>query len=225
MHRMHRKAPWRSEREGAPHCSKWCSLPMGLFGGFHLGWEMCTHTWEDPEIHQIWTLNLANQNDSTCVYPHLLVLFPPNKHFTCFTTLHLHGNSFLQSQGAMALSLTPGLVARTRCSHHLDWPQSLAGNWNPTPSLCRLRPPYQTYHVPVMISERDPTRCWASSVIAGSQWLMSKIHNQRTSVQAFLCVCFKRNKWVKWGSFGGVRMGWERNARNFFFLLNPPVLF
>ena len=25
--------------------------------------------------------------------------------------------------------------------------------------------------------------------------------------------------------FGGVRLGWERNARNFFFLLNPPVLF
>ena len=199
---------------------------------------MYTHTWEDPEIHQIRTLNLANQNDlpketqekgpikvtetkkkkkkvtettskalrlplSSLVSIHTyLYSFPPNKHFTCFTTLRLHGNSFLQSQGARALSLTPGLVARTRCSHHLDWLQSLARNWNPAPSRCRLRPPYQTYHVPVMISERDPTRCWASSVIAGSQWLMSKIHNQRTSVQAFLCMCIKRNKWVKWGFLG-----------------------
>lgn len=126
-----------------------------------------------------------------------LYSFPPNKHFTCFTTVLLHGNSFLQSQGARALSLTPGLVARTRCSHRLDWPQSLAGNWNPAPSRFRLRPPDQIFNVPVMINGKDPIRCWSSSVIAGSQWLISKIHNQRTSVQAFLCVCIKRNKWVK----------------------------
>ena len=46
-----------------------------------------------------------------CVYPH--VLFPPNKHFTCFIVFCLYGNSFLQSQRARALSLATGLVART----------------------------------------------------------------------------------------------------------------
>ena len=25
--------------------------------------KRCLHTWEDPEIYQIWTLNQANQND------------------------------------------------------------------------------------------------------------------------------------------------------------------
>ena len=70
-----------------------------------------------------------------------LYSFPPSKHFTCFSTLCLHGNSFLQSHRARVLSLTPGLVVRTRCHHRLDWPQSLAGNWNPAPSHCRLRPP------------------------------------------------------------------------------------
>ena len=159
---MHRKAPWRSEREGPPPHSKWCSLPIGLFSGFHLGWETCTHMWEDPEIHQIWTLHRANQNDSPketqekgpipngtqtpslspLVSIHTyLYSFPPSKHFTCFSTLCLHGNSFLQSHRARVLSLTPGLVVRTRCHHRLDWPQSLAGNWNPAPSHCRLRPP------------------------------------------------------------------------------------
>ena len=39
-----------------------------------------------------------------------------NKHFTCFTILHHHGNS-LQSQRARALSLTTGLVVRIWCSH------------------------------------------------------------------------------------------------------------
>ena len=157
---VHRKAPWRSEREGPPPHSKWCSLPIGLFGGFHLGWETCTHMWEDPEIHQIWTLHRANQNDSPketqekgpipngtqtpslspLVSIHTyLYSFPPSKHFTCFSTLCLHGNSFLQSHRARVLSLTPGLVVRTRCSHRLDWPQSLARNWNPAPSHCHLR--------------------------------------------------------------------------------------
>ena len=38
------------------------------------------------------------------VYPHLLYLFfPLNKHVTSFTTFHLWGNSFLQSQRASAL--------------------------------------------------------------------------------------------------------------------------
>ena len=38
-------------------------LPTGLCGRIHLGQEMHAHTWEDPEIYQIWTVNQANQND------------------------------------------------------------------------------------------------------------------------------------------------------------------
>ena len=93
-------------------------------------------------MSQIWTQNQAKQDDwpeenpeemshisdsnyhegrtlplsppvclSTCT------LFPPNKHFTCFTTCRLCGNSFLQSRRARALSLVTGLVARIQCSH------------------------------------------------------------------------------------------------------------
>ena len=47
-------------------------------------------------------------------------LFPPSKHFACFTTFHLCGNSFLQSWRARALSLTTGPVAKIQCSHHHD---------------------------------------------------------------------------------------------------------
>ena len=52
---------------------------------------------------------------SLWVYPCLStcpVLFSPNKHFNCFSTFCIYGNSFLQSQGARALSLTTGLVIR-----------------------------------------------------------------------------------------------------------------
>ena len=74
-------------------------------------------------------------------------LFPPNKHFTCFTTFRLCENSLLHSWWARALSLVPGpwsllvwwlgfstLAAAART-------QSQAGNRNPASSHCRLRPP------------------------------------------------------------------------------------
>ena len=38
-------------------------LPIGLCGRIHLGQEMHMHTWEVPEVHQIWTVNQASQND------------------------------------------------------------------------------------------------------------------------------------------------------------------
>ena len=56
--------------------------------------------------------------ESARVY--LFLFFPPNKYFTCFTTFICLGILFLQSQRARVLSLTSGLVARTRCSHHCD---------------------------------------------------------------------------------------------------------
>ena len=87
---------------------------------------MRTHTWETPEVHQIWTVNQASQNDwpkETQRKYHIKItqtvtrarlrdspsvhmyctLFPPRKHFTCFTTFCLCGNSFLQTRRARAL--------------------------------------------------------------------------------------------------------------------------
>ena len=84
------------------------------------------HTWETPEVHQIWTVNQASQNDwpkETQRKYHIKItqtvtraqlrdspsvhmyctLFPPKKYFTCFTTFCLCGNSFLQTQRARAL--------------------------------------------------------------------------------------------------------------------------
>ena len=46
---MHRKAPWRSKREGGSPHSKWYQVPISLFTRIHLGWEMSTDTWGDPE--------------------------------------------------------------------------------------------------------------------------------------------------------------------------------
>ena len=56
---MHRKPPcrpkrWVTSRDALPRC---------LLSKLHLDWEMCVHTWEDPEVYQIWTLNQGNQND------------------------------------------------------------------------------------------------------------------------------------------------------------------
>ena len=105
---------------------------------------MCTQ--EDPEIYQIWTrtrqvkmITKENQgemshitdvnyhegaalSESTPVSFHTYFTpFPPtNTHFTCFTTFHLCGNSFLQIPRAKALSQTTGLVARIQLSHCHD---------------------------------------------------------------------------------------------------------
>lgn len=65
------------------------------------------------------------------VYPYVLCSIPPNKHFICFTTFCLCGNSFLQSQEARVLSLTTGLVVRIWCSHRRD-PDSISGRWAQT---------------------------------------------------------------------------------------------
>ena len=43
-------------------CRKFFDTPS-LCGRIHLGEEMRVHKWEDPEIHQIWTVNQANQNN------------------------------------------------------------------------------------------------------------------------------------------------------------------
>ena len=38
-------------------------LPRYLFGTVQLGYQICAHTWEDPEIHKIWIMDQANQDD------------------------------------------------------------------------------------------------------------------------------------------------------------------
>ena len=64
-------------------------------------------------------------------------LFPPNKHFTCFTTFLLCGNSFLQSWRARALSLTICLVARILRFHCCN-PTFISGQ-EPKPCLKLLQ--------------------------------------------------------------------------------------
>ena len=106
------------------------------------------HTWEDPEIYQIRTPNQAKQDDwskesqekcpikviqtttrarlslSEPAYVSIhtyCTLFPPNKHFTRFTTLHLYvGIHFYtaDSPGPCHWPLVPGgLVARIQPPH------------------------------------------------------------------------------------------------------------
>ena len=74
-----------------------------------------------------------------CLSQH--IIFPPNKHFTCFTTFRLCGNSFLQSRRARALSPAAGLVAGNQRSH-CHRPTSVSGR-EPKPCFkpCRPRPP------------------------------------------------------------------------------------
>ena len=66
----------------------------------------------DSNNHEGMTLSLSHP---VCLSTR--TLFPPNEHFTCFTTFCLCGNSFLQSQRARALSLGTGLVAGIQRSH------------------------------------------------------------------------------------------------------------
>ena len=104
---------------------------------------MHTHTWKGPEVHQIWTVNQASQNNrsketekkcpikviptatrarfrdslsepAVCLSTCTTLFFPLSKHSTCFTTFHLCGNCFLQSWRPSALM--PSLVARIGAS-------------------------------------------------------------------------------------------------------------
>ena len=122
---------------------------------------MRAHTWEDPEIYQIWTVSqekskwLAKGNGKKCSIKviqtegatqqvrespsesaHVSIhthctLFPLNKYFTCFTTSSLCGKSFLQSRRARALVADHCLVARIWYFYHHDL-ASISG-WKPKP--------------------------------------------------------------------------------------------
>ena len=59
-------------------------------------------------------------SEPICMSVHMYgTLFLPNKCFPCFTTSHLCGNSFLQSERARVLSLTAAPVAWIWCSNCL----------------------------------------------------------------------------------------------------------
>ena len=120
---------------------------------------MPTHTGEDPEIYQTRTQNKAKQDDwsketqkkrpikviqttvggdSLSEPPHVSIhtyctLFPPNGHFTCFTTFHLYVEIHFfiaDGPGSCHWTLIPGgLVARIQRSH-CHCPTLISG-WEP----------------------------------------------------------------------------------------------
>ena len=73
-------------------------VPLDLFTGIYLGWEMHVHIGDEPEIYQIQTQNQANQNDwpkeawKKC--PHITYL---NYHedVTCSACVSIHINCTL----------------------------------------------------------------------------------------------------------------------------------
>ena len=74
---------------------------------------------------------------SVCLATYTVPLFPPNKHFTCFITFCLCGNSFLQSQRARTLVtdhcssswdlvLSPPWLSLNICLGTQEQPQAVA---------------------------------------------------------------------------------------------------
>ena len=59
---------------------------------------------EMPHISDLNCHRLCHLSPPVCVSTYAILLFPPDKHFTCFITFCFCGNSFLQSQRARALS-------------------------------------------------------------------------------------------------------------------------
>ena len=101
--------------------------PPGLFGGVLLGWEMCTHTREDPETGQRELRSNApckwlNYHEGTTlsIRTHH-TLFPPSKDLTCFTNPGICGNYFLQSWRARAL-VTGHWFSGSDSVFSLSWP-------------------------------------------------------------------------------------------------------
>ena len=122
---------------------------------------MHAHTWEDPEIYQIRTVNQANQNDwlqktleeipykshsnchkgttqwlslgvPSCVYPHLLYAFSLLINTLLISPLSIFVEIiFCKAKGPGPLSLTADLEARIWYFHHPTL-VSVSG-WEPKP--------------------------------------------------------------------------------------------
>ena len=125
---------------------------------------MSAHTWDDPEIFQIWTLNQAHQNDcpkenqkkwpikviqnhegetlseSACLSIHMYCTIFLLRN-TCSLLSFFVRILFLKSRRARGLSLATGLGLGFDALTVSTLPQSLARNWRPASSHCRPRPP------------------------------------------------------------------------------------
>ena len=121
---------------------------------------MRVHTWEDPEIYQIWTVNQANQNDwpketqkkyyikiiqtatmtrlsntlgvYLCGCPQIFYFFSLliNTWFGSLLSIFV-GILFCKAKESGPLSLTIGLVASIWCSSR--WDLASISSWEPKP--------------------------------------------------------------------------------------------
>ena len=120
---------------------------------------------QDPEIHKIWTVDQANQNDcpkqtrKKCPIKVIQPATRANSATQGFSeSAHVHfflliktllasllsvfvEILFCKAKGPGPLSLTTGLVARICCLRRRHPAQSLVGNPGPAPRHCRSRPP------------------------------------------------------------------------------------
>ena len=136
-------------------------LPRCLFGKIPLGQEMLVHTWEEPEIYQIRTVNQAYQNDwpketwkkypikiiqttirmllsnslpeSDCmsIHTYCILFFLLRNTLLASLISILVEILFCKAKGPGPLSLTTGLVARMRCRHHCEL--ASISSWEPKP--------------------------------------------------------------------------------------------
>lgn len=125
---------------------------------------MCVHSWEDPDVYQIWNVYQGNKNDWTKEtrkkYPHktnsnchggttqrhslpesarmfihtYCTFFPVNKYLFCY--FPSLWKFFSAKPKGWGSSLTTGLVARIWCSHQIDWILNL---WLRTQALLQAK--------------------------------------------------------------------------------------
>ena len=129
--------------------SFWISLSSRLKGVISFAsWTKLSCNWTVTLVHPF-QIFAAREKQGNCTHPQqsyhkgttqwlspclstgTVLFFPLNECFTCFTTFHLFGNSFLQSQRPGHLSLTTSLVVRMYRFHYQD-PASIPG-WIPAP--------------------------------------------------------------------------------------------
>ena len=155
----HRMAPWRSKwKRVSPH-RKRCQTTTGLFTRIHLGLEIHTHKWKDPEIYQIQTQYQKKSEDwpketrNKCLIKEIqtttgvwLSLSPPMFLFT--------GTPFSLFSISMWKFISKQLMGQGLVTDHWSlmiwwlgfnvlpvtaWLQSPARNQNPASNCCRLR--------------------------------------------------------------------------------------
>ena len=123
---------------------------------------MSEHTWDDPEIFQIWNLKQANQNrwlkenqkkwpikvnhegvtlsQSACVSIHMYCTLLFLLINTYFTTFPLCGNYFYAKLKVQGLVTDHRSSGKDSALIAASWPQSLVRNWGLLSSCGRSRP-------------------------------------------------------------------------------------